>query len=114
MPIAPITRWARSPNAMARRSRSLPCLLGGIFKETGNQAPMITFAKIKGKLEYERLEFARYVKRYALTDFKFNPHFPVNSVMLMRGAVVAETEGDLERYVEAGFEDDVGRRPEDG
>ncbi|MEM9105921.1 MAG: 2-hydroxychromene-2-carboxylate isomerase [Pseudomonadota bacterium] len=81
----------------------LPCLLGGIFKETGNQAPMITFAKIKGKLEYERLEFARFLNRYALTKFKFNPHFPVNTVMLMRGAVVAEMEGDLERYVEAGL-----------
>ena len=81
----------------------LPCLLGGIFKETGNQAPMITFAKIKGKLEYERVEFARYLERYKLTDFKFNPHFPVNTVMLMRGAVVAQMEDALERYVEAGL-----------
>ena len=81
----------------------LPCLLGGIFKETGNQAPMIAYAKIKGKLEYERLEFARYLERYKLKDFKFNPHFPVNTVMMMRGAVVAQMEGALERYVEAGL-----------
>ena len=30
----------------------IPCLLGGIFKETGNQAPMMAFAGIKGKNEY--------------------------------------------------------------
>lgn len=81
----------------------LPCLLGGIFKETGNQAPMIAFAKVKGKLEYERIEFARFLKRHGLADFKFNPHFPVNTVMMMRGAIVAQMEGNLARYVDAGL-----------
>lgn len=81
----------------------IPCLLGGIFKETGNQAPMIAFSKVKGKLEYERLEFSRFLARHKLTDFKFNPHFPVNTVMLMRGAIVAQSDGYLERYIEAGL-----------
>ncbi|MEX0344682.1 MAG: 2-hydroxychromene-2-carboxylate isomerase [Rhizobiaceae bacterium] len=81
----------------------IPCLLGGIFKETGNQAPMISLAKIKGKLDYDRLEFARFLKKHNITGFKFNPHFPVNTVMLMRGAVAAKMDGDLDRYVEAGL-----------
>ena len=81
----------------------LPCLLGGIFKETGNQAPMLAYQGIKGKLEYDRLEFSRFLTKHGISDFKFNPNFPVNTVMLMRGAIVAEMEGILDRYVEAGL-----------
>lgn len=78
-----------------------PCLLGGIFKLTNNKAPMIAFAEIKPKLNYERLEFMRFLKRHQLLDFNFNPHFPVTSVLMMRGAVVAEVEGNLDAYIEA-------------
>lgn len=35
------------------RFNDIPCLLGGIFKATGNQAPFLTFAKVKGKMAYE-------------------------------------------------------------
>ena len=80
-----------------------PCLLGGIFKLTNNQAPMIAYSNISNKLNYERLEFARFVKRHALTEFVFNPHFPVTTVLLMRGAVAAQEEGKLDDYIEAGF-----------
>lgn len=80
-----------------------PCLLGGIFKLTNNQAPMIAYSKINNKLNYERLEFERFVKRHALTDFVFNPHFPVTTVLLMRGAVAAQEEGTLDSYIEAGL-----------
>lgn len=81
----------------------IPCLLGGIFKETGNQAPFTAFAGVKGKLAYEQLEIQRFIKKHQLTDFKFNPHFPVNSIMLVRGALVAQRDGYLEAYVEAGL-----------
>jgi 2-hydroxychromene-2-carboxylate isomerase len=80
-----------------------PCLLGGIFKETGNQPPMVTFAKVKGKMEYEMLESERFVTRHGLTRFKFNSSFPVNTLLLMRGALVAEGDGRLSEYVYAGL-----------
>jgi 2-hydroxychromene-2-carboxylate isomerase len=81
----------------------LPCLLGGIFKETGNQPPMVTFANVKGKMEYEMLESERFVTRHGLTRFKFNSSFPVNTLLLMRGALVAEGDGRLSEYVDAGL-----------
>jgi 2-hydroxychromene-2-carboxylate isomerase len=79
----------------------IPCLLGGIFKATGNQAPMITFANVKGKVAYDMLEGQRFIKRHGLTAYTFNPHFPVNTLMMMRCAIVAEQDGELARYVDA-------------
>lgn len=81
----------------------IPCLLGGIFKATGNQAPMIAFAPIPNKMAYEQLEFGRFIAKHELSDFTFNPHFPVNTVLLQRGALVAERDGWLMDYVEAGL-----------
>lgn len=81
----------------------IPCLLGGIFKSTGNQAPFIAFGGVKGKLAYEQLEIKRFIEQHGLTDFKFNRHFPVNSLMLVRGALVAQRDGYLDGYVEAGL-----------
>ena len=79
----------------------IPCLLGGIFKATGNQAPMIAFGDIKNKPEYEALEMQRFIAKHELTDFKMNPHFPVMTLMLVRGALVAERDGYLMDYVDA-------------
>lgn len=81
----------------------VPVLLGGVFKLTGNKAPMIAFGGIKNKLEYEQLEMRRFIARHGLTQFQFNPHFPVNTVLIMRGAVAAQMEGALAPYVEAVF-----------
>jgi len=80
-----------------------PCLLGGIFKLTGNQAPWMTFANVKGKLDYERLEMTRFIQLHGLSKFKMNPHFPVNTLILMRGAIAAKESGDLEAYTKAGL-----------
>lgn len=80
-----------------------PVLLGGLFKSTGNQAPMVAFANVPKKLAYESLETRRFIARHGLTDFKANPHFPVNTLMLMRGATAAEAAGVLMPYVEAGY-----------
>lgn len=77
------------------------CLLGGIFKGTGNRAPMIQFADIKGKVAYDMVEFQRFIAKHHLTNFNMNPHFPVNTVLAMRGAVAAEMEGMLEPYIDA-------------
>jgi 2-hydroxychromene-2-carboxylate isomerase len=81
----------------------VPCLLGGIFKATGNKAPMIAFASVKGKLEYEMLEVRRFIAKHRLDKFRMNPHFPVNSLMLMRGLVAAQERGYETQYLEMGL-----------
>jgi len=92
------------PDILERTGAALtltPCLLGGIFKATGNQAPMIAFAGVKGKMAYEMLETRRFVETHGLVRFRMNPHFPVNTLTIMRGAMAAELEGRLTPYVEA-------------
>lgn len=79
----------------------VPVLLGGVFKATNNRSPMEAFGGVKNKLEYQRLEMARFIKRHKLDRFKMNPHFPVNTLQIMRGAVAAELDGKLAPYVEA-------------
>lgn len=81
----------------------VPVLLGGLFKLTGNQAPMRAFAGVPVKLAYERREMERFIARHRLLDFRMNPNFPVNTLALMRAAVAAESEGLLAPYVEAMF-----------
>ncbi len=78
-----------------------PALLGGIFKATGNSAPMVQYASVPAKLAYERLEMKRFIAAHRLTDFRFNPHFPVNTLMMMRAAMVANADGRLNAYVDA-------------
>lgn len=77
----------------------IPVLLGGIFKLTNNQPPMIAFGEVKGKLEYENLEMKRFIDFHQLINFKMNPYFPVITLMLMRGALAAQQEGFLEEYI---------------
>lgn len=79
------------------------CLLGGIFKATGNQAPMTAFATVKGKLAYEMLETRRFIEAHALGRFRMNPHFPVNTLLLMRGLTVVQMQGMADVYVAAGL-----------
>ena len=81
-----------------------PCLLGGIFKATGNVAPGIAFAAVKGKLDYETQEFRRFIAKHRLDKFRDNPHFPVNSLMLMRGYIAAREAGVEDGYLEMGLE----------
>jgi len=85
------------------RFRHVPVLLGGLFKLSGNQSPMTAYAGIPNKLAYEHLEIARFVARHGLTAFRMNPFFPVNTLMLMRGAVAAEAENIAAAYNEAMF-----------
>ena len=78
-----------------------PCLLGGIFKATGNKAPMVQYAEAPAKLAYEHLEMRRFIERHGLSRFRLNPHFPVNTLTIMRGAIVAGDEDTLDDYVDA-------------
>ncbi len=94
------------PPILARTGAQLvinPCLLGGIFKATGNVAPTVAFAPIKGKLEYEMLELRRFVAKHRLDKFHLNPHFPVNTLMLMRGFIAAREAGVEAGYIEMGL-----------
>lgn len=81
----------------------IPCLLGGIFKATGNQSPVVTFAKVPAKMAHEAIDMQRFMTKHQITAFNYNPHFPVNTLMMMRGALVAEGAGQLMAYIEAGF-----------
>jgi len=83
--------------------RHVPVLLGGIFKATNNRSPFEAFAGVRNKLDYERLEIRRFIEKHGLTRFRMNPFFPVNTLLLMRGAVAADKAGRLAPYVEAGF-----------
>jgi len=78
-----------------------PALLGGIFKATGNRSPAEAFAGIPSKLAYEGKETQRFVRRHGITEFGRNPHFPVNTLLIMRGAIAARKLGLFERYVDA-------------
>ncbi len=78
----------------------VPVLLGGVFKATGNASPAVTLQGIKNKGEYGNIEMQRFLTRHSIGNFEFNPHFPVNTLQLMRGAVYAKKTGFLERYVD--------------
>ena len=80
-----------------------PCLLGGIFKATGNKPPFVAFGDVKSKIRYERKEIERFCIKHRLGNFKLNSNFPINTLMLMRGALVAERDSELTKFVEAGL-----------
>jgi 2-hydroxychromene-2-carboxylate isomerase len=95
--------WKVLPGIAARSHAQvnlIPCLLGGLFKLTGNQAPMTAFGNVKGKLDYERLETQRFITKHGLRDFRFNPHFPVNTLLIMRGWLAARRANVGEAYFE--------------
>ena len=79
----------------------VPVLLGGIFKATGNASPAVAFAGVKGKMAYEMLEMRRFIAKHGLSAFTMNPHFPVNTLHLMRGAIYAQQQNFLPAYMDA-------------
>ncbi|MDP3814965.1 2-hydroxychromene-2-carboxylate isomerase [Pseudomonas sp.] len=58
-----------------------PMLLGGVFKASGNQSPVTVPAKGRYMLQ----DLARFATRYGVA-MTFNPYFPINTLVLMRGA----------------------------
>ncbi len=94
----------------------VPVLLGGVFKLTNNKSPMEQFQGIRNKNEYGRLEMERFIAKHALTAFQRNPHFPVNTVQIMRGAVLMARQDRLEEYVDAVYRHmwEEGRKMDDG
>ena len=78
----------------------IPVLLGGIFKATNNKPPMEAFFGILNKNEYQSVEMKRFQERYGIDKFKMNPHFPVMSLQIIRGAVGAKQDGYLDKYID--------------
>ncbi|HEY6983665.1 2-hydroxychromene-2-carboxylate isomerase [Reyranella sp.] len=78
----------------------VPVLLGGVFKLTNNRSPVESNAGIRNKPEYQQLETERFIRQHKITRFKMNPHFPVNTLAIMRGAVAARKLDLFERYVD--------------
>jgi 2-hydroxychromene-2-carboxylate isomerase len=78
----------------------VPVLLGGVFKATNNRSPAETTAGVKNKGEYGKLEMQRFIKKHGIRNFAFNPNFPVNTLMMMRGAIAAQQLGIFPRYVD--------------
>ena len=81
----------------------VPVLLGGIYKATNNMSPAESLRGIRNKPEYQALETRRFIRRHNITKFAQNPFFPVNTLMLMRGAVAAQFEGMFEPYFRAAY-----------
>ncbi len=93
--------WHRLRDVSKRNSASLqlqPMLLGGVFLETGNASPAMIDAK--GKWLFADLQ--RHAERYDI-EFRMNPHFIINTLMPMRGAIWAADTGVLEPYSELMF-----------
>ena len=81
----------------------IPVLLGGIFKATNNRSPMEQFADVLNKQEYQAKEALRFLMRHGITELVRNPHFPVNTITLMRGAVFAQGKAWEADYIDAMF-----------
>jgi 2-hydroxychromene-2-carboxylate isomerase len=75
-----------------------PMLLGGVFKATGNHSP----AELPAKSKWSAFDMPMWAHHYGV-PFKPNPHFPVNTLALMRGAAAAQLDGLFDRYHPAMF-----------
>jgi 2-hydroxychromene-2-carboxylate isomerase len=76
-----------------------PMLLGGVFKETGNASPIA----IEAKRKYAMNDLQRWANHYGVPA-PGNPHFPINTIRLMRGAIAAERAGVFAAYHRAIFD----------
>ena len=81
----------------------VPVLLGGIFKATNNVSPAVSLRGIENKGQYHALEMRRFIELHRIDTYRSNPHFPVNTLQIMRGAIAAQREGVFETYVDEVF-----------
>ena len=92
--------WSQLPALAAGVGATIvwrPMLLGGVFKATGNTSPVTVPAKGR----WMNADIGRWAARYGV-PFRFNTHFPINTLTLMRGAVAMQMHQphDFMRYVE--------------
>jgi 2-hydroxychromene-2-carboxylate isomerase len=96
--------WKVLPGIAQRTGASvnlIPCLLGGIFKATNNRSPVEAFGGVMNKLAYEAIETRRFVAKHGLDAYRSNPHFPVNTLLIMRGLIAARRMGVEDAYLAA-------------
>ena len=92
--------WTQLPKLIADSGAEIvwrPMLLGGVFKATGNASPV----SVPAKGRWMNADIARWAERYGV-PFRFNPHFPINTLTLMRGATGLQMHRpeDFQRYLE--------------
>lgn len=88
----------------------VPVLLGGIFKATNNVSPVIAVQGVKNKGDYLVHDMHRFADKHNIAAFGRNPHFPVNTLTIMRGAIVAEQEGYGAKYINEVFDHMWGQK----
>jgi 2-hydroxychromene-2-carboxylate isomerase len=94
--------WTQIPAICAAAGATVnyrPVLLGGLFKATGNETPINVVPK--GAWMFDDL--ARHAARYG-APFEMNPHFIINTLPIMRGAIWALETGCIEAYNKAMYE----------
>jgi 2-hydroxychromene-2-carboxylate isomerase len=93
--------WKQMPGVAARSGAEVvlrPFLLGGVFKATGNASPITVPAKGAFVLR----DIQRYAQQLQL-PFKLNPHFPMNTLLAMRGAMGCAPGAEMQRYFDLVF-----------
>ena len=95
--------WTQLPALCAQAGATLlarPMLLGAVFQATGNASP----AAVPAKGRYMRDDLARFAARYGV-PFAHNPAFPINTLLLMRGAAGLQLRSpqQLDAYLRAVF-----------
>lgn len=97
--------WYQLPKIAAARGADIvwrPMLLGGVFQATSNRSPVEVPAKGRWMMQ----DLPRWAARYG-APYVRNPHFPINTLMLMRGAVGLQTNrmqpGAFDLYVRTIF-----------
>jgi 2-hydroxychromene-2-carboxylate isomerase len=94
--------WTQLPQIARKAGAQIawrPMLLGGIFKATGNQSPVMIPSKGAWMLQ----DLSRFASRYGVT-MTFSPNFPINTLTLMRGAAAYQNDKRFEHYVQTMFE----------
>jgi 2-hydroxychromene-2-carboxylate isomerase len=88
--------------ALARRTGAeivyRPILMGAIMKATGNAGPL----GIQVKANYNVADFQRWARRYGLVA-RFSPHFPFNTIRVLRGAIAAQQQSRFATFHSAAF-----------
>ncbi len=94
--------WTQLPKICADHNAELvrrPILLGGVFKATGNQSPVM----VEKKGTWMFGDLVRHAEHYGV-PFVVNPYFIINTLPLMRGAMWAREAGRLAEYDQVMFE----------
>jgi len=92
--------WTQLPKIVAETGAEVvwrPMLLGGVFKATGNASPV----SVPAKGRWMNDDIRRWAAHYGV-PFRFNPHFPINTLTLMRGATGLQMRkpGEFMRYLD--------------